>query len=61
MKPGYEKDDSDWARRVMAQRLGVRLTGKRKIQQWQELVCAFVGAMDHYELLRRECIRRQCP
>lgn len=54
MKPLYEKDDGDWARRVMAKRLGVHLTGKRKVRQWQEVICAFVGRMDHYEHLLRE-------
>lgn len=53
----YEKRTEDWARRFLAQRLGVKTKGRRKIAHWQDIVCRFVNLQDNYHNLCDEADR----
>lgn len=44
----------DWARMFIAGRLKVPIKGKRKSQQWHEIVTRMVNTLDHYDAILDE-------
>lgn len=41
----------DWARVFIANRLKVPIVGKRKSQQWHDVVRQLVNTLDHYDAM----------
>lgn len=57
MDPLYEPRVEDWARRVLAKRLGLSMRNVRKNEQWHRIINCLANKLDHLDDLQNNGLR----